>query len=238
MRRSVRALRSFRKAGWVVAAVVLGLTVVAGAGHQFTDVPSSALYHDAVAWLVRRGITQGCAMGLFCPDGLVTRGQMALFMQRLGGALTTRTIYAVDGSTTLDIGPTAYVCATQAYTPTYPQKALLRGNFSLQAPSGHIRFLTRGIYSTNGGIGWLDTLPQWGMLATAHNGEYASTPYSGYVDLNPGTTYRFGVRAVYEGGTTDIAQNYYCAVLVEVVHRVEQTITLGEGPAPVQRGSR
>ena len=33
-------------------------------------------------WLVREAITAGCAPALYCPNGLVTRGQMATFLSR------------------------------------------------------------------------------------------------------------------------------------------------------------
>ena len=49
--------------------------------HEFSDVPTDSPFHSFVSWLVARGITGGCAAGLFCPDAPVTRAQMAVFMK-------------------------------------------------------------------------------------------------------------------------------------------------------------
>jgi hypothetical protein len=60
-----------------------------GAGYQppaatglFTDVPTT---HPFAAWieqLAREGITAGCGATTYCPEGIVTRGQMAVFLVR------------------------------------------------------------------------------------------------------------------------------------------------------------
>jgi hypothetical protein len=61
----------------------------AGASHNFSDVPDSAFFHDFVQFLVDNGITSGCSVAppLYCGEQPVTRGQMAVFLQRLA-ALT------------------------------------------------------------------------------------------------------------------------------------------------------
>jgi hypothetical protein len=51
----------------------------------FTDVPASAFYADAVAWLKAEGITTGTSATTFSPNDPVTRGQMAAFLFRLAG---------------------------------------------------------------------------------------------------------------------------------------------------------
>ncbi len=48
----------------------------------FSDVPPSAYYFDGVNDLYAKGITEGCGVGLYCPTGLVTRAQMAVFIVR------------------------------------------------------------------------------------------------------------------------------------------------------------
>jgi Protein of unknown function (DUF3048) N-terminal domain/S-layer homology domain/Protein of unknown function (DUF3048) C-terminal domain len=54
---------------------------VAGAG-EFTDVPPEAWFAPMVAAMRIAGITIGCDVGLFCPEAVVTREQMALFLTR------------------------------------------------------------------------------------------------------------------------------------------------------------
>ena len=70
--------------------VLIGLAVLAVASapaavfatHTFTDVPTSAFYHSAATSLKTAGITNGCGVDTFCPDDPVTRGQVAVFMNR------------------------------------------------------------------------------------------------------------------------------------------------------------
>ncbi len=52
-------------------------------GSLFTDVSAS---HWAAAWIeqfANEGLTSGCGGGAYCPNGLVTRAQMAVFMVRI-----------------------------------------------------------------------------------------------------------------------------------------------------------
>src|SRR5687767_7859156 len=88
-----------RAAMGLTVAAASGVTYVAFADHQFSDVPPTAIFHDAVDWMVNRGVTLGCTAGQFCPNDNVTRAQMALFMNRLGVALTPTLLpTAKDGS--------------------------------------------------------------------------------------------------------------------------------------------
>jgi glucose/arabinose dehydrogenase len=48
----------------------------------FSDVPCSDLYAPWIYDLVARGVTSGCGNGAYCPQGAVTREQMAVFLLR------------------------------------------------------------------------------------------------------------------------------------------------------------
>jgi hypothetical protein len=48
----------------------------------FTDVAPEAYYGPPVAWLVEAGITTGTSPTTFSPNAAVTRGQMAVFLDR------------------------------------------------------------------------------------------------------------------------------------------------------------
>jgi hypothetical protein len=48
---------------------------------RFRDILSSEFADDAM-WAAAGGITLGCGDQVFCPDGVVTRGQMAAFLRR------------------------------------------------------------------------------------------------------------------------------------------------------------
>ena len=74
---------------WVTLAIAAMLALVpvgAWAGHQFTDVPNSNVFHSSIEWLADKGVTVGCnppANTRFCPEDPVTRQQMAAFLRRL-----------------------------------------------------------------------------------------------------------------------------------------------------------
>jgi hypothetical protein len=53
----------------------------APSGLVFTDTVGSVFASD-IQWLADTGITKGCGTDTFCPDELVTRGQMAAFFRR------------------------------------------------------------------------------------------------------------------------------------------------------------
>jgi hypothetical protein len=48
---------------------------------SFVDADGNT-HEGAIEWILAEGITYGCAPERFCPDGLVTRGQMASFLSR------------------------------------------------------------------------------------------------------------------------------------------------------------
>ena len=52
---------------------------------MFSDVPCSHPYAIWINEMARQGITSGCAAGVFCPDGTVTRSQMAVFLMVASG---------------------------------------------------------------------------------------------------------------------------------------------------------
>ena len=87
-------------------ALVLGLTLPAGAAGEetsvaasqpsadpetgFTDVSGTDYYADAVAWAVEEGVTQGTGSGAFSPDATVTRAEAVTFLWRAAGSPSPR----------------------------------------------------------------------------------------------------------------------------------------------------
>ena len=86
--------------GVLIAVAGICVPAVALANHNFSDVPTSAGYHNFVDFLVQNGITTGCGSGLFCPGNPVTRAQMAIFLQKLATALETCPPDSVRSGTT------------------------------------------------------------------------------------------------------------------------------------------
>jgi hypothetical protein len=54
------------------------------ASHQFTDVPNGG-FHTDITRVAGAGITAGCTATTYCPQDPVSRGQMAAFLNRVGG---------------------------------------------------------------------------------------------------------------------------------------------------------
>ena len=50
--------------------------------HTFTDVPYSDTFWRFIEAVENAGITSGCRTGAYCPDNLVTRAEMAIFLVR------------------------------------------------------------------------------------------------------------------------------------------------------------
>jgi hypothetical protein len=194
--------------------------MAARANHQFSDVPAAASYHDAVDWLVNRGVTLGCVMGMYCPSDFVTRAQMALFMNRLGVALSPVFLNAtgLTGGLDPDLVPT--VCPTIGHLANFAKHARVHAKLVETAAGAHMLSVFP-VVSTNGGASWtfMAGATHSRITATA-SGEVHTAISEGLMDLVPGTTYLFGVGVDrYIGtGTADITSGL-CQTLVEITNR-------------------
>jgi hypothetical protein len=216
----------------LLATVALALSVPLAvfAGHQFSDVPNSNLYHADIDALADSGVTTGCGGGRYCPNNYVTRGEMAAFMNRLGalgpgktpvvnahrldgrdssGFLRTGTVViAIDGSGWL----------ARNGTPTTVQRNVGRTQFSadgvailpLVAPS-QIGGVTYGLaslqicYSTSGG-GFIQQLNVYRTLSNGNvgqayiDGTHRTTSGCYSVAPNAAVNEGIGVELVLAGG--------------------------------------
>lgn len=79
----------------IAGALLLLVVPMAALGiGDFEDVPDDSVFKSDIGWLASVGVTKGCnppANTKYCPDELVTRGQIAAFMHRLA---TTRSVDA------------------------------------------------------------------------------------------------------------------------------------------------
>ena len=78
--------RWLRRAVIALAVGMLVLPAAAWAGHQFTDVPDSNIFHEDIDWMADEGVTRGCnppENTEFCPEENVTREQMSAFLHRM-----------------------------------------------------------------------------------------------------------------------------------------------------------
>lgn len=102
-------------------------------GTVFIDVPPS---HWAAAWIEKLavdGITGGCGSGIYCPDNVVTRAQMAVFLLRAkhGAAYVPPAAAGYFADVPMDHWAAAWIeqlaaegitggCGTGVYCPEYP----------------------------------------------------------------------------------------------------------------------
>jgi hypothetical protein len=76
------------RARWVRYALValvtalVALPVGALAGHRFPDVPDDSIFHGDISAIEEAGVTTGFPDGTYRPKDLVTREQMAAFLNR------------------------------------------------------------------------------------------------------------------------------------------------------------
>jgi hypothetical protein len=199
-------------------AVILVTGGVAIASHNFSDVPTGHLAHDAAEWMANRQITLGCAVGIFCPDGLVTRAQMALFMQRMGAAVSPAFLNASATPGALDIDATPVVCqTTPAFSSMYPRSVVARARISVVAGAGSASdFFMSPVWSLDGGMSW--SLIGAGFSSTLVPNSRTNVGIDAFATIVVGQSYLFGVRLTRTSGTLD-ASNSECALNIEIHNR-------------------
>jgi len=225
--------RTWLRTGIAAVGVLVLASAGAFASHLFSDVPTSpASTHDSVSWMFTRAITTGCAPGLYCPTAAVDRAQMAIFMNRLGKALSPVHLF-VEGSTgAFDLdAPSLRVCSTGDFTPTFPMRAVFIGGVSLVA-SGPFGALLDSVFSTDGGTTWGFLTGIFMRTGASAAGEWAHGTRQGILNLNAGTPYRFAIELLRESGTADPTASR-CELLVQLTNRNPDGIVPDAVPASV-----
>jgi len=118
----------------IVSAVLLGDGRVARADHNFQDVPDSVFYHDFVSFLVDNGLTVGCGGGNFCGQDPVTRGSMAVFLQRFANVIGTRLKFGATLSGAQEV-PAVSTATTGSVEVTFDD-ALTQATFRIVVNNG------------------------------------------------------------------------------------------------------
>jgi hypothetical protein len=222
----------------LIVAVLAGATIVS-AGHVFSDVPAGSLYHDAAEWLRNRGVTLGCTAGLYCPDDLVTRGQLAVFLHRLSSAMTPRLLDAAYVLGTVDLDTMPVVCQTIGYTAPYAQTAMLLARTDgLGSVGGNYRLST--VFSTDDGANWTAATPGLAHVIQIGPSVRGFGAHYGHVDLAPGTRYVFGVQLRRHGGGTANLTDAACGLHAQVINRdpASPPLSIRGGPIAPARNPR
>ena len=173
----------------------------------FNDVDSASGFCDNVEWIKNRKVTLGCTSPAeYCPDQLVSRLQMAAFMNRLGTAMTPIVIRSelTSGAVDLDASPVVCVTPDQAIAD-FPRRVLIDASLSGTSPTG-ADIAVRSVYSTNGGASWT---PFAAVQSFAHvpAAQWGQASDVGSVDLDVGQNVRFGIQVGRTGAGGDLSDS-------------------------------
>lgn len=189
----------------------------------FTDVDVGSPFCPNVDWLKNRSITLGCtSTTLYCPNDPVTRLAMAAFLNRLGNALTPVTVRVEESGGAVDLSTSPVVCETANQPITgFPRSFMVWATITAKgAPDGDV--LVQVVRSANGGAyGSTNQLGRNFSLRTpVWNGTTVlSSPQPDPVwNLDVGSTYRFALRVLRSGSTSNIS-SYHCHLIVELRSR-------------------
>ena len=188
----------------------------------FTDVTAGEIYCSNTEWLKNRGITLGCTATTYCPNDFVTRATMALFMNRLGTALTPVFVQIDDDPGALDPDLNVVVCQTfDINAGTYMKSALAHMTFSGRT-DGPLNLIANLVYSSNGGANWIVLAPQGNSNRVGDDAAnvWVNTSQTLSRTLLPGSSTRFGIRIGRDGGTAGLSDSR-CFLNVQVGNRNE-----------------
>ncbi len=190
----------------------------------FTDVSTADSYCPNVAWLKNRAVTLGCTGNTYCPNDPVTRLAMALFMNRLGKALTVDTLFSESGTGALMPGTVVnpwIVCGTGDTVATaYPRAVSAEATVAGLSDANTMAWSAGIYYSTDGGTSW--NALGGAMPAYSKAGVWSDAAAENAMDLDVGVTYRFGVgiaRDTVIAATTGNFVNGRCQLSVGITNR-------------------
>jgi hypothetical protein len=183
----------------------------------FNDVDALSSVCPNVEWIRNRGVTLGCAAGLYCPNQSVRRDSMAAFLNRLGEALTPHQLLVDTSPGAADLDNNTVVCQTANLAVTgFPRRAYLDLAFAGIAPAA-VDLAANLVVSTNSGASWtqVTTLANRGSIPANGWGSLANL---GTQDLTVGQSVRFGVRLNRVSGSADLSDSR-CNLRVLVISR-------------------
>ena len=181
----------------------------------FSDVDDAQFFCGAVEWLKNRAITLGCTPTAYCPNQPVSRASMALFLNRLGSALTPQLHFVEDALDAVDPDASPVVCATSALPPAaYPRQALVSIAFGGQA-AGALGYAARPVVSTDGGATW-SPLVQQDVRESVGGAAWTSAATSGVHAIAAAQSVRYGMAVVRHSGGADFMQAR-CQTVAQVV---------------------
>ena len=218
-----------RLAAWAVAAVMGAASsgasaALCGGGSAnggFDDVQDTNNFCNSTLWMKNRGVTLGCGAGVnYCPGDAVTRASMALFMNRLGTALTPKLVGRQSGTDPVTMAPslfTPFCFGTPLPAVNFPQTARARGTIAIPMTGPAVEMFL--VMTLNG-------QPYQNMNSTANrvtspSGTVRLSWSSNPVDVPPGVSVGFAIGLSNPSGSVGslTLSAGLCALEAEVVNR-------------------
>ncbi|HVF63172.1 MAG TPA: RHS repeat-associated core domain-containing protein [Casimicrobiaceae bacterium] len=207
MRRSImRGLGKWLQFLALAIASASALPAMAAPCAGFTDVDDTSPFCANIAWLKNRGITLGCGPNVYCPSGVVSREQMAAFMNRFGTTFTALQLRVDLASGPIDIDANPVVCQTSdVAAASFARIAFVDLAFSGNA-TADVGLAADLVMSLDAGSTWTDlhAAPNRGFVRANQWGTFTDL---GFTDLDVAQSARWGVRVSRGGiaGGTDLA---------------------------------
>lgn len=187
----------------------------------FTDVFDTDSFCGAVEWLKNRAVTTGCTATEYCPWTDVSRAAMALFMNRLGKAMTPIVLHKEHQvASNVTIGSPAggvLLCQFDEDFPVtgYTRLARFHANVYGVPVVGPSWLVGWWKYSTDNGTNWTNVPNALTQRDWADYGQVAGFSVSAPpMELAVGTTYRF---ALFGSGMGSSYMYYPFGCQIEVV---------------------
>ena len=163
---------------------------------DFADAGSSNPFHDAISAIARNGISKGCGGGNFCPEDILTRAQMAIFLLRAehGGTYQPPALGGF-GTGFADVGPDDF--AATFIKQLGVEKITLGCGSGNYCPDNPVTRAQMAIF----------------LLRTEHGADYLPPDATGalFTDVQPGD---FGARFIeqlaHEGISGGCGNNNFC----------------------------
>ena len=212
----------------IVFGIVAGWVIAGHAGAQdcvgFTDVPAASAFCPNVEWMKNRGITIGCtSTTLYCPTDVVTRLSMAVFMNRLGKALTPQVSFGEFANGALVVIPPAVSPPLQlCYSSPpggvgYPRSATIQGVIAGLADANAVSW-RGGIATSLDGVTWTP-LPNSEFRASSAGNAWSFAAPTATVPVPVGNPLYVALTVARDdviAGTTGNFTHTRCQIMVEV----------------------
>jgi hypothetical protein len=226
---TMRALAATIVTAMLVSAAALPRAASAAPCAGFVDIDDQSPFCGNVQWIRNRAITFGCpTLNSYCPGDPVIRLSMALFLQRLGLALTPEYLQGAQPfNQSLDSAPV--VCIVTPLLTGRPHIAEGIGSFMTLSNNGAADIAVQFVESTNVGQTWTPVSPVH-AISVGDQQSASLVLLLGPRTLAAGTQYQYGLRISRVDGsaTTGNPTNATCRSRLAISNRNPATAPLDE----------